>query len=76
LPEISIKKLTAQEHVRAAEILELKGDIENFQRELGIFTRLKEKTLDPEIRKLLAGIIMDEITLINAYHGEIKENEG
>jgi len=67
LPEISPKP------IREIYLDGLREDIEALQIDLGIYTRLKETATEPDHLEMLAGLIQDTITLINAYHQEIKK---
>jgi hypothetical protein len=65
-------ELAGREHIRAAYALDRRDDIEDFQREVGIFTRIKERAKDPEVKAVLTGLIMDLLTLIHEYLEETR----
>jgi hypothetical protein len=74
LPASPVKELTGRAGVRAAHNLDLREDIEDFQKDIALYIRLKDQTTDSADKDFLTGLIMDTITLISHYHQEIKES--
>ena len=66
-------ELTGREGVRNALKLDLREDIETFQKEMALYIRLKDQATDSGDKDFLTGLIMATLTLINHYHREIKQ---
>ena len=69
----SPEELSGPELLRQVMVEDLRGDIETLQRDIGLYTRLKDEATLPEDRELLAGLIMDTLTVLNHYYQEIGE---
>ena len=64
-------KMPKLETIREAYHAELRDTIEMYVSEMDTLRRIKETIQDQEIKDAITGIIMDEITLINRYRGEL-----
>jgi len=62
------------ETIRAAYLGELRDAIEFYVSEMATLRRIKEITMDQEIRDQITGIIQMELTIIDAYRREMNED--
>jgi hypothetical protein len=69
--QISKQEIPKLETIREAYLAELIDTIEFYVLEMGVFSRIKEASQDQEIKNALAGLIMDELTIIDRYREEL-----
>ena len=65
-------EITRLDTIRVAYLLELQDTINFYVAEMATLRRIKETTLDENVKDVITGIIQDELTIIEGYRRELR----